>query len=84
MKPNNIEDIYPLSPMQQGILFHTLAASTPGSYVVQIAWTLRAEVDVAALRRAFQEAISRPPVRLPDRALAPALERARATPAGSA
>ena len=36
MSQKNIEDIYPLSPLQQGILFHTLYASEPGTYFVQV------------------------------------------------
>ena len=32
---NNIEDIYPLAPMQQGILFHTLYAPASGVYCEQ-------------------------------------------------
>jgi amino acid adenylation domain-containing protein len=60
MRPNNIEDIYPLSPMQQGILFHARVAAAPETYVVQIAWTLQG-VDVAALRRAFQDVMDRHP-----------------------
>ncbi len=61
MKPNNIEDIYPLAPMQQGILFHTLVADAPETYLIQIAWTLRGPLDPAAFRRAFQEIVDRHP-----------------------
>jgi amino acid adenylation domain-containing protein len=59
MKANNIEDIYPLSPMQQGILFHTLYASEPGTYVIQIGWTLRGALDTAAFRKAWQDVVER-------------------------
>ncbi|MFT3764371.1 MAG: amino acid adenylation domain-containing protein [Minicystis sp.] len=59
MRPNNIEDIYPLSPMQQGILFHTLVAGEPQTYVVQVAWTLRGDLDVEAWKRAWQETFDR-------------------------
>ena len=34
-KRNAVEDIYPLSPMQQGLLFHTLLAPAAGAYVPQ-------------------------------------------------
>jgi amino acid adenylation domain-containing protein len=61
MRPNNIEDIYPLSPMQQGILFHTLVAASPETYFVQLAWTLRGPLDVAAFHRAWQEVVDRHP-----------------------
>src|SRR6185312_9607386 len=61
MRPNNIEDIYPLSPLQQGILFHTLYASEPETYVVQIAWTLRGGFDAEAWKRAWQDVFERHP-----------------------
>src|SRR3954470_14816122 len=59
MSRNNLEDIYPLAPMQRGILFHTLYASEPGAYFVQTGWTLRGDVDTKALVRAFQEVTAR-------------------------
>jgi len=62
MSRKNIENIYSLSPMQQGILFHSLYDSTPGAYLVALAWTLRGELDVAAFSRAWQEVADRHPV----------------------
>src|SRR5512132_426486 len=59
MSRTNIENIYPLSPMQQGMLFHTLYAEGPGMYFVQIGWTLRGELDVAAFVRAWEEVVAR-------------------------
>src|SRR5215470_16576069 len=55
----NVEDIYPLSPMQQGILFDTLDAPKSGMYVEQIAWTLRGDVKVPAYKMAWQEVLNR-------------------------
>ncbi|APR77526.1 Malonyl CoA-acyl carrier protein transacylase [Minicystis rosea] len=54
-----IEDIHPLSPMQEGILFHALYATEPGVYYVQLAWTIEGRLDVAAFERAFQEVVER-------------------------
>jgi len=34
--PREIDDLYPLSPMQQGILFHSLEAAESGLYINQI------------------------------------------------
>ncbi|MEG1082572.1 MAG: condensation domain-containing protein, partial [Pseudomonas sp.] len=48
-----IEDLYPLSPMQQGMLFHSLYDEEPGAYVHQ----LRLDVEglqLEALRQAWQ------------------------------
>jgi amino acid adenylation domain-containing protein len=59
MSKKNIEDIYPLSPMQQGMLFHTLSADDAGVYYVELACTLRGPLDVAAFERAFQDVVDR-------------------------
>jgi amino acid adenylation domain-containing protein/non-ribosomal peptide synthase protein (TIGR01720 family) len=62
MSRKNVEDIYPLSPMQQGMLFHTLYAAEGGVYVVQRAFTLRGNVDVDAFVKAFQDVTDRHPI----------------------
>ncbi len=54
-----LEDIYPLSPLQQGMLFHALDAPDSGLYLNQQSYTLRGELDVAALRRAYQQVVER-------------------------
>ena len=59
MSRTNIENIYPLAPMQQGMLFDTLYAAGSGVYFVQIAWTLRGGLDAPAFVRAWQEVTSR-------------------------
>jgi hypothetical protein len=62
MSQKNIEDIYPLSPLQQGILFHTLYASEPGAYFVHLGFTLRGALDVPAFLQAFQDVVDRNPI----------------------
>jgi amino acid adenylation domain-containing protein/non-ribosomal peptide synthase protein (TIGR01720 family) len=62
MSQKNIEDIYPLSPLQQGILFHTLYASEPGTYFVQLGFSLRGPLDVPALVDCFQQVVDRNPI----------------------
>ncbi|MGJ5068406.1 non-ribosomal peptide synthase/polyketide synthase [Bradyrhizobium oligotrophicum] len=51
---DRIEDVYPLSPMQQGMLFHSLRDAGSGVYVNQISVEIRG-LDVERLRRAWQE-----------------------------
>jgi amino acid adenylation domain-containing protein/non-ribosomal peptide synthase protein (TIGR01720 family) len=59
MSRKNVEDIYPLSPMQRGMLFHTLHADEPGVYFVAHAFTLRGPLDAPAFLRAFQDVVDR-------------------------
>ena len=57
-----IDDIYPLSPMQQGMLFHALYEPHAGADIVQLRYTLRGRLDAVALERAWQSAVDRQPV----------------------
>lgn len=58
-KMRNVEDIYPLSPLQQGILFHALYAPDSGVYLNQTSCTLRGDLDVSAFKRAWQRVVER-------------------------
>ncbi len=49
-----IEAVYPLSPLQQGLLFHTLYAPESGDYVIQVGCTFKGKMDVAAFAQAWQ------------------------------
>lgn len=57
-----IEDIYPLSPLQQGLLFHTLYAPESQMYFEQWSCSLYGNLNLAALQQAWQEVIQRHPV----------------------
>ncbi len=59
MSKKNIEAVYPLSPMQQGMLFHSLYAPESGVYFEQLSCTLRGELVLEAFRRAWQEVVNR-------------------------
>lgn len=57
-----IRQIYPLSPLQHGMLFHTLAAPHSGAYMLQLSVELGGAPDIAALHRAWQWISARHPV----------------------
>ncbi|MBV8202485.1 MAG: hypothetical protein JOZ15_17845 [Acidobacteria bacterium] len=59
MSRGNLEDVFPLSPLQEGILFQALCHPGSGVYVTQLGWRLRGELDGAALRRAWQAVADR-------------------------
>ncbi|WP_345891294.1 condensation domain-containing protein, partial [Burkholderia sp. Ax-1719] len=54
----NLEDIYPATPVQQGLLFHSALESGSGLYVNQRRLTLRGELDRAALRGAWAHVVA--------------------------
>jgi len=56
---NNIADIYPLSPMQQGMLFHSLYKPETGMYFTQLHCVLRGHIDPQALQHAWQYLLDR-------------------------
>ncbi len=58
----NLEDIYELSPMQQGMLFHTLYNPQSNMYFEQTALTIRGRLDGAAFQTAWQEVLNRHPI----------------------
>ncbi|MEH2112703.1 non-ribosomal peptide synthetase [Nostoc sp.] len=62
MKPNNIEDIYELSPMQQGMLFHKLAAPNSVVYFEQACFSLQTQLNVSAFQKAWQRVVDRHPI----------------------
>ena len=58
----NVEDIYPLSPMQEGMLFHTILAPEAGDYLTQLTGTIDGARPLAALQRAWAGVIARHPI----------------------
>ncbi|MFL6195733.1 MAG: condensation domain-containing protein, partial [Thermoanaerobaculia bacterium] len=61
-EPRSVEDAYPLSPLQQGMLLHALGAPDSGIYVEQLSRTLDGDLDIAALERACKDVVARHPV----------------------
>src|SRR5579875_1901966 len=62
MKLENVEDIYPLYPMQQGMLFHSLDEVGTGIYFIQLACRMRGGMNPAAFRRAWEKVVERHPI----------------------
>lgn len=54
---NNIEDIYPLSPAQRGILFHSLDEAGDKKYFFQVIFTLSGPLNLDVFRQAWQRLI---------------------------
>ncbi len=57
-----LEAEYPLSPLQQGLLFHALAATEHGVYIQQMVCELDEALDVFAFRRAWDAVAARHPI----------------------
>jgi len=55
----NVEDLYPLTPLQSGMLFHSLMAPQSGVYVNQVTCTLPADVDARLFQQAWERLIQR-------------------------
>lgn len=54
-----IAGAYPLSPIQQGILFHSVERQDPNRYILQISSLLEGELNVAALRASWRLLVAR-------------------------
>ena len=61
MSNKNIEDVYPVTSLQEGMLFHSQLAPESGVYVTQIGCTLKG-LNVDAFERAWQRVLERHPI----------------------
>ena len=55
----NVEALYPLTPMQEGLLFHTLMNPNTGIYFMQYRYELNGEFDHHAFTQAWQQVVQR-------------------------
>ncbi|MEU0229116.1 amino acid adenylation domain-containing protein [Streptomyces sp. NPDC006284] len=61
-RPRKIEDIYPLSPLQEGLLFHNVLEGTATDvYVAQVTTDFEGPLDTGALRDASAALLARYP-----------------------
>ncbi len=58
----DVEDVYPLTPAQAGMLFHGLTGDARSAYLQQVTFVLTGVPDPAALARAWQHVVDRTPV----------------------
>ncbi|NUV78281.1 non-ribosomal peptide synthetase, partial [Streptomyces fungicidicus] len=54
-----VEDIYPLTPLQSGMLFHALADPGSGAYLEQLTFTLEGVTDIDRLATAWRRVLER-------------------------
>ncbi|MFI0976471.1 amino acid adenylation domain-containing protein [Streptomyces sp. NPDC021093] len=61
-RSGRIDDLYPLTPMQNGLLFHSLTEAGDGIYLGQLSFVLDGVDDPEALAEAWQRLAGRTPV----------------------
>jgi len=61
MTDNNVSDIYALSPLQRGILLHSLQAPESGMYFEQFSATFEGAIEVEHFRAAWQRVVDHHP-----------------------
>jgi natural product biosynthesis luciferase-like monooxygenase protein len=57
-----LQACYPLSPMQQGMIFHSLYDQQPGYYIEQVIGHLHEPLQLSALLQSWQQVMERYPV----------------------
>jgi len=58
-KYGDVENIYPVAPVQEGLLFHSFYETRSGIYVEQLSFLLRGKLDVKAFERAWRKVVDR-------------------------
>ena len=61
MTARDIEDVLPASPLQQGMVFHSLAAPDTEMYVSQRCYRLHGRPDVPAIEMRLGDVVARHP-----------------------
>ncbi|WP_431936062.1 amino acid adenylation domain-containing protein [Micromonospora sp. RP3T] len=57
-RDRDIEDVYPLTPTQEGMVFESVTATEPGMYLEQVGWRMR-DLDEARFVRAWEQTATR-------------------------
>lgn len=58
-KSDNIEDVYTLSPLQEGILFHSIYQKEASAYFVQMVYRLSGDLNTRLVQYSMQELVNR-------------------------
>lgn len=58
-KANSIQDIYPLSYMQEGMLFHSLLQKDSQAYVEQASFTIEGKVNLQFFQNSINALVER-------------------------
>lgn len=53
MSLENVDDVYPLTPMQEGLLFHSISAPGSGVFIEQIVCSLSGTIDAQRFQNAW-------------------------------
>ncbi|WP_437528301.1 amino acid adenylation domain-containing protein [Sorangium sp. So ce726] len=59
---SGLDDVYPLSPMQEGMLFHTLLNPGSGIYLMQQHYVWHGPLDAGLIVEAWQRVVARHPI----------------------
>ncbi|MEQ1527954.1 MAG: amino acid adenylation domain-containing protein [Methylococcales bacterium] len=62
LKPRQIEDVYPLSSLQNGLMFHSLYTSESSVYCIQIGCRILGELNIPAFKQAWQQLVVHHPI----------------------
>ena len=54
IKKENLKDLYPLSPMQEGMLFQSLLNPQQTIYHQQVSYSLEGDIDPAVIEKTWQ------------------------------
>ncbi|HLP46107.1 MAG TPA: amino acid adenylation domain-containing protein, partial [Candidatus Kapabacteria bacterium] len=55
----NVEDIYTLTPMQEGMLYHAMVDNSSYAYFQQVSYFIRGELNISVVEKSLNELIKR-------------------------
>lgn len=57
--PKNVQNVFPLTPLQEGMLFHSLLEPSAGAYFQQVVWEVSGAIDIGAFEAAWNFVVAR-------------------------